>query len=122
MLSNQRRSTLNPLNPLNSQKELRHLLSAFCGFCVERCVGWSWFTEYRPLAWADETSTRQMDVAVVAAGHRRGQAHGELRAETEPLARRRDRAPMRLDHVAHDRQPQSEAAVTAGHRTVTLFE
>src|SRR4051812_5667354 len=25
------------------------MLSVFCGFCVVRCVGWSWFTEYRPL-------------------------------------------------------------------------
>src|SRR3954447_20375194 len=25
------------------------MLSVFCGFCVVRCVGWSWLTEYRPL-------------------------------------------------------------------------
>src|SRR3954454_16898091 len=26
------------------------MLSVVCGFCVVRCVGWEWVTEYRPLA------------------------------------------------------------------------
>jgi hypothetical protein len=57
----------------------------------------------------------QMDVTVVAPGDRRGQADSEPRAVTDPGARGSDRPPMSLDHVAHDRQPQSQAAVPAGH-------
>src|SRR3954454_21212008 len=57
--ADRRRSTL---NPLNSQKKPRHMLSVFCGFCVVRCVGGSWFTEYGPLARFSFASSADLQV------------------------------------------------------------